>query len=50
MYSQNLVGATLTNVGVAPVLQSVAQDAIYLVEQGQIGGGAQPGAICPGAI
>ena len=48
--SQNLVGATLTNVGVGPVSQSVAQDAVDLVEQGQFGGGAQPGAICPGAI
>lgn len=41
MSSQNLVGATLSNVGVAPVSQSVAQDGIDLVEQGQIGGGAQ---------
>ena len=50
MSSQNLVGATLTNVGVDAVSQTVAQAAIELVEQGQLGGGAQPGATCPGAM
>ena len=48
--SQNLVGGALTNVGVAPVTQVVAQGALDLMEQGQVEGGAQPGATCGGAI
>lgn len=48
--SQNLVGGTLTNVGTAPVTQVVAQGALDLMEQGQLEGGAQPGATCGGAI
>ncbi len=49
MSSQNLVEGALTNVGVGPVAQAAAQAAIDLVEQGQIEGGAQPGATCGGS-
>lgn len=49
--SQNLVGsaASLTNVGADPVAQQMAQVAIQQMEQGQIGGGAQPGTTCGGS-
>ena len=49
MSSQNLVEGALTNIGVGPVAQAAAQTAIELVEQGQIEGGAQPGANCGGS-
>ncbi len=49
MSSQNLIGGTITNVDIAPVTQLVAERAIELMERGQIEGGAQPGATCPGA-
>ena len=49
MSSQNLMGAGLTNVDIAPVTQLVAERAIELMERGQIEGGTQPGATCPGA-